>query len=108
MRDKDAENMSDRYLRDIIISFITAGKDTTAGTLSWFFYLLCKHPHEEEKIFQDVKASVRAPETTSVQIFIANMTEEFISKMTYLHTAIIETLRLYPAAAMLSWRYLKL
>lgn len=27
-----------KYLKDIILSFMIAGKDTTASTLSWFIY----------------------------------------------------------------------
>ncbi|KAA8515955.1 hypothetical protein F0562_019134 [Nyssa sinensis] len=38
-----------KYLRDIILNFIIAGKDTTATTLSWFIYMLCKHPVIQEK-----------------------------------------------------------
>ncbi|KAK3435049.1 hypothetical protein EUGRSUZ_D02436, partial [Eucalyptus grandis] len=44
------------YLRDIILNFIIAGKDTTAATLSWFSYMLCKHPTIQEKVArEDVK-----------------------------------------------------
>eukprot|EP01018_Ginkgo_biloba_P002812 Gb_37727 [translate_table: standard] len=35
---------SDKYLRDAILSFIIAGRDTTAVTLSWFMFLLSKNP----------------------------------------------------------------
>ena len=36
--------MNDQYLRDIILNFIITGKDTSASTLSWFLYMLCKNP----------------------------------------------------------------
>ncbi|CAA7391770.1 unnamed protein product [Spirodela intermedia] len=96
-RPNDPENLTDRYLRDIILNFIIAGKDTTAGTLSWFIYLLCRHPPVEEKIFEEVKEAVGAKGGVSVEEFAANVTEESLGKMTYLHAAITETLRLYPA-----------
>ncbi|CAH8266060.1 unnamed protein product [Arabidopsis lyrata] len=32
--EKDPENMNDKYLRDIILNFMVAGKDTTAASLS--------------------------------------------------------------------------
>ena len=47
--------MNDKYLRDIVLSFMIAGKDTSAGTLSWFFYILCKHPLVHEKVEQEIR-----------------------------------------------------
>ena len=32
------------YLRDIILNFIIARKDTTATTIAWFIYMVYKHP----------------------------------------------------------------
>ncbi|KAG9145703.1 hypothetical protein Leryth_024799 [Lithospermum erythrorhizon] len=52
---KNPEVMTDKYLRDIILNFIIAGKDTTANTLSWFFYLLSKHPIMQERILEEMR-----------------------------------------------------
>ncbi|KAF3340824.1 cytochrome P450 94C1-like protein [Carex littledalei] len=41
----------DKYLRDIVISFMLAGRDTVASSLTLFFLQLSKHSH--------VKASIR-------------------------------------------------
>jgi cytochrome P450 len=41
---RNPEKMDDQYLRDIILNFMIAGKDTSANTLSWFIYMLCKNP----------------------------------------------------------------
>ncbi|KAJ8626504.1 hypothetical protein MRB53_019811 [Persea americana] len=92
-------NMSDRYLRDIILSFIIAGKDTTAVTLSWFFYMLCKNPIVKEKIGREVKEVIDAKEGTTIGEFVERLTEEALNRMHYLHASITETLRLYPAVA---------
>lgn len=51
---KDPENITDQYLRDITLNFLIAGKDTFANTLTWFFYMICKHPLVQEKISQEV------------------------------------------------------
>ncbi|KAM0945435.1 putative abieta-7,13-dien-18-ol hydroxylase [Dioscorea sansibarensis] len=59
-RKKDPENMTDNYLRDIILNFLIAGKDTTAGTLSWFIYMLCKHPLVQERVYQDIKDAIES------------------------------------------------
>lgn len=85
------------YLRDIILNFIIAGKDTTATTLSWFIYMLCKHPAVQEKIAKEVKEATKKEEITNYAEFAASVSEEALEKMHYLHAAITETLRLYPA-----------
>ncbi|XVE77003.1 hypothetical protein DITRI_Ditri13aG0027000 [Diplodiscus trichospermus] len=85
------------YLRDIILNFIIAGKDTTAASLSWFIYMLCKHPDVQEKIVQEVKEATNMKEVKDFAEFAASMSEESLEKMQYLHAAITETLRLYPS-----------
>ncbi|KAL1828534.1 hypothetical protein DCAR_0207768 [Daucus carota subsp. sativus] len=91
---KDPEKMNDEYLRDIILNFILAGKDTTANTLSWFFYMLCKNPLVQEKIVQEITETIPG---NSIDEFVANTTDDTFEKMHYLHAALSETLRLYPA-----------
>ncbi|KAL0294778.1 UNVERIFIED_CONTAM: cytochrome [Sesamum radiatum] len=86
-----------KYLKDIILSFIIAGKDTTASTLSWFFYMMCKHPHIQEKIVREVREAAKLGEYSSVDEIAESITEEALDKMQYLHAALSETLRLYPA-----------
>ncbi|KAM4087192.1 hypothetical protein ACJW30_10G159300 [Castanea mollissima] len=86
-----------KYLKDIILSFMIAGKDTTASTLSWFIYLLCKHPHIQEKIALEVRESTNLKDNSSIDELANSMTEEALVRMQYLHAALTETLRLYPA-----------
>ncbi|XP_049936008.1 cytochrome P450 704C1-like isoform X2 [Nymphaea colorata] len=95
--EKNPETMNDRYLRDIILNFMFAGKDTTGGTLSWFIYLLCKHPLIQEKIAQEVKEIVGSCEKGQFTQFVEKLTEGALEKLQYLHAALSETLRLYPA-----------
>ncbi|XP_044494639.1 cytochrome P450 704C1-like [Mangifera indica] len=95
---EDPVKMSDKYLRDIIFNFMIAGKDTSANTLSWFFYMLCKNPLIQEKIVQEVKDVTGSQEKEiKVDEFVADITEETLERMQYLHAALAETLRLYPA-----------
>ncbi|KAL3536921.1 hypothetical protein ACH5RR_000287 [Cinchona calisaya] len=86
-----------KYLRDIILNFIIAGKDTTAVTLSWFIYMLCKHPEVQEKVAQEIKEETGNHEITDIAEFTANLGEEALEKMHYLHAALSETVRIYPA-----------
>ncbi|CAL5381617.1 unnamed protein product [Camellia sinensis] len=95
---KDPEGMNDQYLRDIILNFMIAGKDTSANTLSWFFYLLCKNPLIQEKIAREVKEVTSSQGYgSSTDDFTTSLTDEVLEKMHYLHSALTETLRLYPA-----------
>ena len=93
---KDVET-DPKYLRDIILNFIIAGKDTTATSLFWFVYMLCKHPDIQEKVAQEVKEAMNLKEATNYADFADGVTEEALEKMQYLHAAITETVRLYPA-----------
>ncbi|KAL4361378.1 hypothetical protein GQ457_04G032270 [Hibiscus cannabinus] len=85
------------YLRDIILNFIIAGKDTTATSLAWFIYMLCKHPDVQDKVAAEVKEATKSTEVEDIAEFATNLREEALEKMHYLHAAITETLRLYPA-----------
>lgn len=89
--------MTDRYLRDIILSFLIAGKDSSANTLAWFFYMLCKHPLIQEEVLQEVKLATEVRDQLSVDEFVGGLTEAALDRMQYLHAALTETLRLYPA-----------
>ncbi|XP_015965898.1 cytochrome P450 704C1-like [Arachis duranensis] len=91
------EETDPKYLRDIILSFIIAGRDTTAVTLSWFLYLLCKNPHVQEKIAQEVRDTTKLKNTCNIDEITNALTEGTLQKMNYLHAALTETLRLYPA-----------
>ncbi|RWW54584.1 hypothetical protein BHE74_00038826 [Ensete ventricosum] len=73
------------------------GRDTTAGTLSWFFYMLCKHPKVQEKVAQEVRDATKIKGGVSIDEFVASLTEEALNGMQYLHASLTETLRLYPA-----------
>jgi cytochrome P450 len=102
---KDAEEMNDKYLRDIILNFMIAGKDTSANTLSWFFYMLCKNPLIQEKVAQEVRdVTSSQDDVVNVEEFIANITDTTLEQMHYLHAALTETLRLYPAVPVVNFQ----
>ncbi|XP_022899198.1 cytochrome P450 704C1-like [Olea europaea var. sylvestris] len=97
---KNPQRMTNQYLRDIILSFMIAGKDTTANTLSWFIYVLCKNPIIHEKIAKEVEEIISSTpwnEASTVDDFVECITDEALEEMHYLHAALTETLRLYPA-----------
>ncbi|MED6195453.1 hypothetical protein PIB30_037968 [Stylosanthes scabra] len=96
----ELEEKDPKYLRDILLSFIIAGRDTTATTLSWLLYLLCKHPHVQEKIAHEVGDITKLNNTCNIDEITKAITEETLQKMHYLHAALSETLRLYPPVSL--------
>lgn len=90
-RDEQGRDFPEKFLRDICVNFILAGRDTSSVALTWFFWLLHRHPAVEERIFREVCAV--AAESGDGPVFGA----EDIKKMEYLQAAISEALRLYPS-----------
>ncbi|KAG6665506.1 hypothetical protein CIPAW_02G165700 [Carya illinoinensis] len=70
---------------------------TTATTIAWFIYMLCKHPAVQEKVAKEVKEATANKDISNYADFAATISEEALEKMNFLHAAITETLRLYPA-----------
>ncbi|KAJ8749030.1 hypothetical protein K2173_013474 [Erythroxylum novogranatense] len=101
--EKDPERMNDKYLRDIILNFMFAGKDSSASTLSWFFYMLCKNPLIQEKVVQEIREVTGTQDyddEVMIEDFITRLSDTTLEKMHYLHATLTETLRLYPAVPM--------
>ncbi|RCV35033.1 hypothetical protein SETIT_7G206500v2 [Setaria italica] len=96
-RERDPGCFDNKYIRDIILNFVIAGRDTTAGTLSWFLYVLCRNQAIQDRIAEEVRAAATGGRDVGAQELVACLTEDAIGKMHYLHAALTETLRLYPA-----------
>lgn len=54
-RNAKGEPLNNDELRDIVLNFVIAGRDTTAQALSWTFYMLMCHPRVEEKLLDEIK-----------------------------------------------------
>lgn len=78
-----------KFLRDIIISFVLAGKDSTATALTWFFWLLAGHPHCRDLIQKEF-STLMASSTPE------NLTFDDLKNLQYLHAALSESMRLFP------------
>ncbi|XP_074308651.1 alkane hydroxylase MAH1-like [Silene latifolia] len=95
-KDKD-----DKFLRDTVLNFFIAGRDTTSTSLSWFFYLLSKNPQVHSKIREELISTMNANEDNNCNMnkwydFTRNNFKETSDKLVYLHGALCEALRLYP------------
>ena len=87
-RDEDGSSMSDQQLRDEVLTFLIAGHETTALTLTWTWHLLAQHPEVERKLHQELDRVLRGriPEFSDVPA------------LTYTERVIKESMRLYPPA----------
>uniref|UniRef100_K3WMR2 Cytochrome P450 n=1 Tax=Globisporangium ultimum (strain ATCC 200006 / CBS 805.95 / DAOM BR144) TaxID=431595 RepID=K3WMR2_GLOUD len=90
--DFEAKDFDPRYLRDIVVNFLIAGRDTTAQSLSWLFYNLSSRP--------DVVAKVRAEIATKLPAFVSGEVTEISmeqsKELVYLEACLKESLRLHP------------
>lgn len=87
------EKPTEQFLRDLVLNFLIAGRDTTAQALSWAIFLLIGHPDVEEKLLQELEEVLgkERPEETE------GPTYEQISQLPYLQAVLSEALRLYPS-----------
>ena len=86
--EKTGEGMSDRQLRDEVITLFVAGHETTANALSWSSYLLSTHVAVARKMRAEVDEALQGRIPTAADL----------PNLPYTRMVIDETLRLYPPA----------
>lgn len=98
LKDEEGRPFSNKFLRDICVNFILAGRDTSSVALSWFFWLIDMNPVVEERILEEICRIVgereKGVEEGGVQVVFK---PEEVKKMEYLQAALSEALRLYPS-----------
>lgn len=77
-----------KLLRSQIINVLVAGRDTTACTIMWTFFMLVRHPDKLSKVKKEILA------TFGDRVEVSR-TE--LKGMIYLQNVLKETLRLYPS-----------
>ncbi len=87
-RDEDGSQMSDRQLRDEVMTLFLAGHETTALTLAWSWFLLGKHPEAEQKFHAELDEVLGGREPTMADL----------SRLKYTEQIAKECMRLYPPA----------
>ncbi|CAI5726541.1 unnamed protein product [Peronospora effusa] len=81
-----------KLMRDFTLSFIIAGRETTATTMSWMIVMLNRYPKVLEQVRDELQNKL--PDLGSGKMRNPSM-EEF-QQLVYLEATIRETLRLFP------------
>ncbi|KAJ6788126.1 hypothetical protein PWT90_09490 [Aphanocladium album] len=86
---------SDENLVDQMMTFLSAGHETTAASLVWAIYLMSKYPAMQERLRAEIRAKLPSPDSAN-----ADITSADIDGLPYLNAVCNEVLRTYsPVAA---------
>lgn len=88
-RNEEGHEMSLEQVRDEVATFLLAGHETTATTLSWAWYLLTLHPEWQDRLYEEVHGVTGG----------RRLTAEDVPSLPLTRAVIDETLRLYPVVA---------
>ena len=91
-RNDEGKALSERQIRDELVTMIVAGHETVASVLTWCLALLASHP--------DIQQQVRE-ESTAV-VGRGRLSLDALAEMTLVRAVIDETMRLYPPAWLIS------
>jgi cytochrome P450 len=84
--------MSDEQLVDNVLTFLSAGHETTARALTWTLYLIARAPEWESRIVKEVEqVAGHAP-----------ITSEHIDRLQVVSQVLKESMRLYPPVPVLT------
>jgi cytochrome P450 len=81
-RDEEGQGLTDRELRDELMTALAAGHETTATGLAWAFERILSHPQVYDRLREEVRAAGPDPER--------------IAALPYLDATVKEVLRLRP------------
>jgi len=85
-QDEDGRQMTDRQLRDEVMTLFLAGHETTAVALAWTWYLLSQNPDIENKLVAELEAVLNGRLPTVADL----------PNLVYAEQVVKESMRLYP------------
>jgi cytochrome P450 len=88
------EKMSDKQVRDEVMTIFIAGHETTANALTWTFYLLSQNQDVERKLHDEINSVLGDSSDNSVGNRIPSAND--ITKLQYTEKVLRESMRLYP------------
>jgi len=91
---KEISKMTDKQIRDEVMTIFLAGHETTANALTWTLYLLSCHPKIESKILAEIDAIPKEKEDDKNNRKI--ITVKDLSRLKFTEKVLMESMRLYP------------
>jgi cytochrome P450 len=88
------EKMSDKQVRDEVMTIFIAGHETTSNALTWTFYLLSQYPDVERKLHDELELVLGNNSSNNAGNRIP--TADDIPKLQYTERVLRESMRLYP------------
>ena len=85
------KSMTANDVRNNLLTFITAGHETTALALTWTLYLLSLHPEVEQRVKREIAATIMG----------GPIHAKHIDALAYTSQVIQEAIRLYPPVALI-------
>ncbi|XP_057972350.1 cytochrome P450 94B3-like [Malania oleifera] len=86
-----AAGHGEEVVRDMVISFIMAGRDTTSAAMTWLFWLLSEHPEAEKTLVDEVVDLTTAAAGGEMPLGF-----EALKEMKFTKACLCESMRLYP------------
>lgn len=80
-------------MRDMVMTFIFAGKDTIAHSMCWFIVMMNRYPAVLQKIREEMKEKIPGLFTGEIRV----PTQEQVRNLVYLEAVVKENLRLTPS-----------
>jgi cytochrome P450 len=80
--------MTDRQVRDEVMTLFIAGHETTAVALSWTWYLLARHPDIDARLAAELQTVLGGRVPTAADL----------PRLRYAEMVVMEAMRLYPPA----------
>ena len=73
-----------------VMTFLTAGHETTGTALCWVIYALCKHPEMQARLREEIRSNLTSPNDK------AEVDAAAVDALAYLNAVVHETLRFHP------------
>lgn len=88
-KDEDGKGMTTMEIRNQVDSFMFAGHDTSATSVSWILYTLAKHEDYQERVQEEIDGLLEGHDNP-------NIVWQDLTKLEMLSQCMKETMRLYP------------
>ncbi|KAJ5553236.1 hypothetical protein N7494_002614 [Penicillium frequentans] len=88
---------TDSMLENHLLTFLAAGHETTATSMTWALYALCLYPNIQQRLREEVREKLPRILNDGPAV---PMTADLLDSLPYLHAVCNEVFRVYPPAGM--------